>query len=244
MEKEINFDKWRRAKSGKAICKFEFPLKDSMTNKSTLTVSLMYEEKTEWDSIWLRFILIGANSGISHALSNMCCKPVSLMSREETVAFKEENFNKEIIMPLMTKKNKSRSDINKMLGDWFETSFEEMIIKWIQTGYKKIDGAVVFKTIEWGMIWKRTKKIKFKRSNLYNGEINSIIVYVSPIVQALVDNGKRKESFELVLRVSKAYDIENVKEIVNDYIEIYLTMKNVLNIVTNINTGVLNLNLF
>ncbi len=132
----INFDKWRRAMSGKSMGRYIFYTTDPFGNKHRYIVNIMYNETKTGDEIYLSERLLGKweGSAMGHELSNMQNKPYNLFDRHETTYWESEAIFNNIITAFSKKSKDAEKEFNSIAKEWFEVDFVTMIKDWLKTG--------------------------------------------------------------------------------------------------------------
>jgi hypothetical protein len=144
MDIGIFYDKWRKDHDGKILFTYFFYLLDPMGNKKTYWVHLYYSTKNESqraDTVYFdgeRLIGGWGFTGTSFSLGNMQNKPSNMFNKEEASFWDDPKvFNK--IIDRLEDSKKAKSWFIEMTEEWFESTFEEMMGGWFQSGVCRVD---------------------------------------------------------------------------------------------------------
>lgn len=145
MDLGIFYEKWRKDHDGKILFTYTFYLMDPMGNKKTYWVHLYYSSKNESqraDTVYFdgeRLIGGWGFSGTSHSLGNMQNKPSNMFTKEEATFWDNpEYFNKNTIDQL-TDPKKAKKWFAQTTEEWFESTFEELMRGWFNSGVCRVD---------------------------------------------------------------------------------------------------------
>lgn len=145
MDIGIYYKKWREDHDGKILFTYFFYLLDSLKNKYTYWVHLYYSTKNESeraDTIYFdgeRLIGGWGFSGTPFSLSNMQNRPIKMFSKEEATFWTDPKYFDKNIIDQLSDNKKATKLFKEITEDWFESEFEEMMKKWFNSGFYRVD---------------------------------------------------------------------------------------------------------